>query len=405
VFFVVSACRLFSIFRRKPRRFRSLIGFPDQYHRLYSVHPFLLFYLKDVSVLTTKGIAELEGSSGKAMNLDTLIAGGRDPGGGNLVEPILGNNPCRFVLFPIQDDAAWAFYKKAQASIWTAEEIDLSLDRSDYQELHPNEQHFISHVLAFFATADGIVNENLLLNFAAIVQSPEIRSFYGLQIAMENVHAETYSLLIATLIPDVVEQTRLFKAIETLPCITRKAEWALRWCNASSCTFSERLIAFAAVEGIFFSGAFCAIFWLKQRGILPGLCYSNELISRDEGLHCDFACELHNRLLYPSTPERICDIIRDAVQIEHEFVRDAIPVQLLGMNAESMCQYIEFCADRLLISLRQKRMYEVANPFPWMTMISLQGKTNFFEKRVGEYAKANVGVDINHHEFSTDAEF
>jgi ribonucleotide reductase beta subunit family protein with ferritin-like domain len=321
-------------------------------------------------------------------------------------EPILFSTPGRFVLFPIQDNDVWKMYKEAQASIWTAEEIDLSSDRADYQALSSDAQHFLSHVLAFFAAADGIVNENLLLNFATEVQSAEVRCFYGVQIAMENVHAETYSLLIATLIPSVSEQTRLFQAIETLPCVGRKADWALRWCNNTACTFGERLIAFAAVEGIFFSGSFCAIFWLKQQGgKLPGLCFSNELISRDEGLHCDFACLLHSRLVNKATPERIRDIIKDAVDIEQEFVRDAIPVALLGMNADSMCAYIMFCADRLLVALEQPRYYRVDNPFLWMTSISLQGKTNFFEKRVGEYARSGVGIGIAHHEFSIDAEF
>ena len=261
-------------------------------------------------------------------------------------------------------------YKQHIASFWTVEEIDLR-DAKPWKMLTENEQHFLSHVLAFFAASDGIVNENLLENFAAEVQLPEARCFYGFQIAMENVHSETYALLLDTYITDPQHKQKLFRAIETIPCVRKKANWALSWCNTQRRTFAERLIAFAVVEGIFFSGSFCAIFWLKKRGILPGLCFSNELISRDEGLHCDFACLLHSKLIIPASPYRIRHIVTEAVEIEKEFIRDALPVALIGMNAELMCQYIEFCADRLLSALGQPKIYRVTNPFDWMVLISL----------------------------------
>jgi len=307
----------------------------------------------------------------------------------NQVEPLLKENKNRFVLFPIEHHDIWEFYKKAEASFWTAEEIDLSQDLKDWEGLNAGEQHFISHVLAFFAASDGIVNENLGENFVAEVQYTEAKFFYGFQIAIENIHSEVYSLLIDTYIKDTQERAQLFNAIETLDCVKKKAQWALRWIEQAS--FAERLIAFAAVEGIFFSGSFCSIFWLKKRGLMPGLSFSNELISRDEGLHCDFACLLYNNHLVNKLPvERVTQIITDAVAIEKEFVTDALPVKLIGMNADLMAQYIEFVADRLLVELGCPKVYQAANPFDFMEMISLQGKTNFFEKRVGEYQKAGV---------------
>ena len=297
-------------------------------------------------------------------------------------------------------------YKKAEASFWTAEEIDLAGDLNDWEGLSKDERHFVSHVLAFFAASDGIVNENLAQNFATEIQSPEARCFYGFQIAVENIHSETYSLLIDTYVKNAQEKDHLLNAIQTVPCVQKKAQWALQWCDPRHASFAERCIAFAAVEGIFFSGSFCSIFWLKKRGLMPGLCFSNELISRDEGLHCDFACMLYRKLVNPLPDERIYEIIRHAVDIEQEFVRDSLPVELIGMNARLMCQYIEFCADRLLVALELPRWYGSTNPFDWMELISLQGKTNFFEKRVGEYAKSGVGeATVDNHCFDLDADF
>jgi ribonucleoside-diphosphate reductase beta chain len=324
-----------------------------------------------------------------------------------LDEPILRENPNRFVLFPIEHDDIWQMYKKAEASFWTAEEIDLSADLVDWEaKLNDDERHFIKHVLAFFAASDGIVNENLAENFVSEVQYTEAKFFYGFQIAMENIHSETYSLLIDTYIKDKVEKDNLFNAIETLDCVQKKANWALRWIDNGS--FAERLVAFAAVEGIFFSGSFCSIFWMKKRGLMPGLSFSNELISRDEGLHCDFACMLYNDHMVNKMPkEDIESIIRDAVEIEKEFVTDALPVRLIGMNSDLMTQYIEFVADRLLVELGNEKIYDVTNPFDFMDMINLQGKTNFFEKRVAEYQKAGVanGGDAAGSSFSLDADF
>jgi len=305
-------------------------------------------------------------------------------------EPILQENNNRFVLFPIQHDDIWSFYKRSEASFWTAEEIDLSPDLIDWEnKLNDDEKHFIKHVLAFFAASDGIVNENLAENFLAEVQYTEAKFFYGFQIAMENVHSETYSLLIDTYIKDTAEKKNLFNAIDTLDCVKKKADWALRWIDKGS--YAERLVAFAAVEGIFFSGSFCSIFWLKKRGLMPGLTFSNELISRDEGLHCDFACLLYTKHLTNMLPkEQVAGIIQDAVEIEKEFVTDALPVRLIGMNSDLMSQYIEFVADRLLVELGNEKIYNATNPFGFMEMISIQGKTNFFEKRVAEYQKAGV---------------
>ena len=321
------------------------------------------------------------------------------------LEPLLQENPHRFVLFPIEHDDIWQMYKKAEASFWTAEEIDLTTDTTDWINLRDNERHFISHVLAFFAASDGIVNENLSKNFATEVMLPEARCFYGFQMAVENIHSETYSLLIDTYIKDPTEKTRILRAIDTIPCVQRKASWALKWCDPIKATFAERIVAFAAVEGIFFSGSFCAIFWLKKRGLMPGLCFSNELISRDEGLHCDFACLLYSKLINRLSQARILEIICSAVSIELEFVVNALPVELIGMNSTMMCNYIKFCADRLLLTLKCKRHYNTNNPFEWMEMISLQGKTNFFEKRVGEYSKSGVGVDSIDQTFCLDSSF
>lgn len=319
-------------------------------------------------------------------------------------EPLLKENKNRFVLFPIQHDDIWQMYKKAEASFWTAEEIDLSQDRKNWEDLSDNERHFISHVLAFFAASDGIVNENLGVNFFNEVQLPEAKCFYGFQIMIENIHAETYSLLIDTYIKDQKEKTRLFNALETVPCVSKKGEWALKWINSDN--FAERLVAFAAVEGIFFSGSFCSIFWLKKRGLMPGLTFSNELISRDEGLHCDFACLLYKKYLNNKlSKDRVYEIITDAVRIEQEFVTDALPVNLIGMNAGLMGQYIEFVADRLLGELGYPKVYNSTNPFDFMEMISLQGKTNFFEKRVAEYQKAGVMNEKDQFKFTLEEDF
>ncbi len=318
-------------------------------------------------------------------------------------EILLEENKDRFVLFPINYPKIWDMYKKSVQSFWTAEEVDLQADQKDWEKLSNDERHFIKHVLAFFAASDGIVNENLAINFMNEVQLPEARCFYGFQIMMENIHSEMYSLLIDTYVKDSAERTHLLHAIDTVPCVTKKAQWALRWIQNGS--FAERLIAFAAVEGIFFSGSFCSIFWLKKRGLMPGLCTSNEFISRDEGMHCDFACLLYSMLENKLPKETVQAIIRDAVENEHEFVTDAIPVSLIGMNAKLMCQYIEFVADRLLVSLGCDKIYNSTNPFDFMEMISLQGKTNFFEKRVSEYKKASVGQQQSENLFKLDEDF
>jgi len=305
------------------------------------------------------------------------------------IEPILKENKDRFVLFPITHPDIWKYYKQAEASFWTAEEIDLGQDMKDWLALNDGERHFITHVLAFFAASDGIVNENLAEHFVSEVQYTEAKFFYGFQIAIENIHSETYSLLIDTYVKDPKEKDMLFHAIETMDCVKKKADWALKWIDQGN--FQERLVAFAAVEGIFFSGSFCSIFWLKKRGLMPGLTFSNELISRDEGLHCDFACHLYTEHVKNQLPvERVIEIIKDAVEIEKEFVTDALPVNLIGMNALQMCQYIEYVADRLINELVGQKVYNATNPFDFMDMISLRGKTNFFEKRVAEYQKAGV---------------
>lgn len=324
-----------------------------------------------------------------------------------VMEPLLAEDPLRFVLFPIKHHDIWEMYKKHEASFWTAEEIDLSQDLKDWENLSDGERHFISHVLAFFAASDGIVNENLAVNFLSQVQYAEAKCFYGFQIMMENIHSETYSLLIDTYIKNPQEKDRMLRAIDTIDCVQKKAEWAMRWITNGS--FVERLLAFAAVEGIFFSGSFCSIFWLKKRGLMPGLSFSNELISRDEGLHRDFACLLYTQHINHKLPqESVYEMIRDAVRIEQEFVTDALPVSLIGMNADLMNQYIEFVADHLLVSLGLQKVYNSANPFDFMDMISLQGKTNFFEKRVGEYQKAGVMAGVKEKEapkIAFDADF
>ncbi len=320
---------------------------------------------------------------------------------------ILQPNAGRFVLFPIQYDALWQMRKKALASFWTTEEIDLQQDLDHWRNrLTEDERHFVKHVLAFFAASDGIVNENLAINFYRTVQIAEARSFYATQIQIEDIHAETYSLLIDTYIQNPAEKNQLFNAIDTLPCVQKKAHWALRWIESAP-TFAHRLVAFAAVEGIFFSGSFCAIYWLKKRGLMPGLTFSNELISRDEGMHCDFACLLYSMLdgADQLTADAVRAIIVEAVELEKEFITDALPVSLIGMNAALMAEYIEFVADRLLISLGGERHFGTANPFSWMEMISLQGKTNFFEKRVGAYQKAGVMADRDKQRFALDEDF
>jgi ribonucleoside-diphosphate reductase beta chain len=322
------------------------------------------------------------------------------------VEPILQENKNRFVIFPIKHHDIWEWYKKMEASFWTAEEIDLHQDLTDWNnKLSDDERYFIKHILAFFAASDGIVNENLAENFVNEVQYAEAKFFYGFQIMMENIHSETYSLLIDTYVKDEAEKAELFNALEVFPAIKKKAEWALKWIESDS--FAERLIAFAAVEGIFFSGAFCSIYWLKKRGLMPGLTFSNELISRDEGVHCDFAVHLHNHhLVNKVSKERIKEIIVDALDIEREFVTESLPVSLIGMNAGLMTQYLEFVADRLLVELECDRVYGSANPFDFMDMISLQGKTNFFEKRVAEYQKSGVmNTDSDAQKISFDADF
>ncbi|GAK75181.1 ribonucleotide reductase of class Ia (aerobic),beta subunit [Nonlabens ulvanivorans] len=325
-------------------------------------------------------------------------------------EPILQENPDRFVIFPIQHDDLWEWYKKQQACIWTAEEIDLQVDITDWQNsLNSDERYFIKHILAFFAASDGIVNENLAENFVNEVQYSEAKFFYGFQIMMENIHSETYSLLIDTYVKDDAEKDQLFRAIENFPAIKLKADWAMKWIESPS--FAERLIAFAAVEGIFFSGAFCSIYWLKKRGLMPGLTFSNELISRDEGMHCDFAVHLHNYHLVNKVPkERITEIIVDALNIEREFITESLPASLIGMNAKLMTQYLEFVTDRLLGELECDPVYNVTNPFDFMDLIGMEGKTNFFEKRVGEYQKAGVMNSTKEDKdsmdsFSLDADF
>ncbi len=320
-------------------------------------------------------------------------------------EPMLKENPNRFVIFPIEHADLWAKYKQHMAVFWTAEEIDLSKDMKDWQNLNDNERHFVKHILGFFAGSDGIVMENLATRFMREVQIPEAKFFYSCQNVMEAIHSETYSLLIDTYIDNKQEKLDILRAIDTIPCVQKKAEWALQWIDNKDASFATRLLAFAAVEGIFFSGAFCAIFWLKQRGILPGLTLSNEFIARDEGLHCEFACLLYSKLTHKLTKKEAHKIIREAVKIEKQFITKALPCELIGMNADLMGQYIKYVADRLLLQLGYPKAYCEANPFPFMERISLEGKDNFFEKRVSTYAKAAVGKDKEQMKFSVEADF
>ena len=323
-------------------------------------------------------------------------------------EPLLEHNPGRFCACPINYQGIWEMYKKAEASFWTAEEVDLSSDYKDWELLKSGEKYFISNILAFFASSDGIVLENLGVRFMKEIQIPEARAFYGFQIMIENIHSEMYALLIDTYIKDSIEKTNLFRAIETIPIIKKKAEWALKWITSTK-SFAERLIAFACVEGIFFSGSFCAIFWLKKRNLMPGLTFSNELISRDEGLHRDFACMIYSLMNNKISPETISDIVKEATELEKEFVTESLPVSLVGMNKTLMGKYIEFVADHLLTSLGNSKYYNTPNPFDWMELISLQGKTNFFEKRVAEYQKSGVMASLtktsSEHIFNMDSDF
>ena len=320
-------------------------------------------------------------------------------------EIILSEEEKRFVIFPIKHDPFWTMYKKAQANFWTAEELDLSKDLNDYNNLSKGEKHFLNSVLAFFAASDGIVNENLVERFCNEVQILEAKFFYGFQIAIENIHSETYSLLIDTYIKDFTLKNKLLNAVETIPSVKKKADWALKWIGDSS-DFSKRVIAFACVEGIFFSGAFCSIFWLKKRGLLPGLCHSNELISRDEGLHTEFAVLIHHNLVNKCPDSDIYDIVKEAVMIEKEFITESLPCKLIGMNNDLMSQYIEYIADRLLLMLGLEKVWNSPNPFDWMVAISIQGKTNFFEKRVGEYSNAaNPNANSDDNEFDLDEDF
>lgn len=320
----------------------------------------------------------------------------------NQNEPLLASDDNRFVMFPIKYPDIWDMYKKQVDSFWRAEEIDLSKDLMHWDTLNDDEKYFISHILAFFASSDGIVLENLATRFMSDVQVAEARAFYGFQIAMENIHSETYSLLIETYIKDQEKKSRLFNAIENYPCIKKKADWAQKWIHDNRSSFATRLIAFACVEGIFFSGAFCSIYWLKKRGLMPGLCFSNELISRDESLHCEFAILLYSKLIKKVDKARLYEIIKEAVQIEMEFICEALPCRLIGMNSELMIQYIQFVADRLVMQLGYKKIYNAANPFPWMELISLEGKTNFFEKRASDYALANKTHSKEEFEFTAD---
>nr|XP_022899902.1 ribonucleoside-diphosphate reductase subunit M2 isoform X1 [Onthophagus taurus]XP_022899903.1 ribonucleoside-diphosphate reductase subunit M2 isoform X2 [Onthophagus taurus] len=356
-------------------------------------------------VLVENGVNIMKDSKEKqAVNQKSIVNNNELMNFDPKIEPLLRDNPRRFVVFPIEYPDIWAKYKQAEASFWTTEEVDLSKDLNHWQTLTDNERHFISHVLAFFAASDGIVNENLVERFSQEVQVTEARCFYGFQIAIENIHSEMYSMLIETYISDPKQKEFLFNAIETLPCVKKKADWALNWISSKNATFGERLVAFAAVEGIFFSGSFAAIFWLKKRGLMPGLTFSNELISRDEGLHYEFACLLFTYLIQKPSKERITSIIRDAVEIEQEFLTDALPVSLIGMNCNLMSQYIEFVADRLLTELGCEKLYNSTNPFDFMNLISDDGRTNFFEKKVGEYQKAGVAQD-DIEDFSTEADF
>ena len=319
-------------------------------------------------------------------------------------EKLLSEEENRYVIFPIQHEPFWKMYKEAEANFWTAEELDLEKDLKDFNKLKDGEKHFVKNVLAFFAASDGIVNENLVEKFCKEVKILEAKFFYGFQIAMENIHSETYSLLIDSYIKDEKEKIRLFNAIDTIPSIKKKADWALKWIN-DDMPFGIRIIGFAAVEGIFFSGSFCSIFWLKKRGLMPGLCHSNELISRDEGLHTRFAVLMYHNLQVKPDPEQVYEIIKEAVVAEKEFITESLPCALIGMNNKLMAQYIEYVADRLLLMLGLEKIYNVVNPFDWMELISVQGKTNFFEKRVGEYSNVSNPNSGGDNSFGLDEEF
>lgn len=322
-----------------------------------------------------------------------------------LEEPLLTENPDRFVLFPIEHDDVFKMYKDLVSVRWIAEEVDTAKDLPQYLALTPNERHFINRILGFFAGSDGIVNENLAMNFANEVQWPEAKAFYSEQMANETVHSETYSRLIDAYIQDKSEKLDILRSIRTMPFVEKKAKWAMQWMSGEDADFATRLIAFAAVEGIFFSGAFCSIFWFKQRGIMPGLTVSNEFISRDEGLHTDFACLLYSKIVNRLSKTKVHKLIKEAVRIEKEFITEAIPCSMIGMNSKMMGHYIEFVADRLLVQLGYPKMYETANPFAFMERISLEGKDNFFEKRVSTYGLAGVGKTAEQMSFRTDADF
>ena len=319
-------------------------------------------------------------------------------------DPLLSEDTKRYVIFPIKRDDVWKMYKKSEANFWTTEELDLSKDLKDFNGLNENERYFIENILAFFAASDGIVNENLVERFCKDVQLLEAKFFYGFQIAMENIHSETYSLLIDTYVKDVAKKQKLFNAIETIPSVQKKADWALKWISDEKSTFGTRVIAFAAVEGIFFSGSFCSIFWLKKRGLMPGLCFANELISRDEGLHTEFAVLMYSMLKDKPSKEIILEIVKEAVELEKEFITESLPCNLIGMNMDLMKQYIEYVSDRLLLMLGLEKVYNSSNPFPWMELISVQGKTNFFEKRVGEYSNI-AGSEKENNVFELDDDF
>ena len=320
----------------------------------------------------------------------------------NTIEPLLPEDVNRYVMFPIKDNDIWKMYKKQEDLFWRAEEIDLSKDNKDWETLTDDEKHFVSMILAFFAASDGIVLENLGVRFMNEVQLSEARAFYGLQIAMESIHSITYSTLIDTYIKDREQKDKLFNALHEYECIKKKGDWAIKWINDKKSTFATRLVAFACVEGIFFSGAFCAIYWLKKRGLMPGLTFSNELISRDEALHTEFAVLLHNKLEKPLKKQKIHEIISEAVSIELEFINDALPCRLIGMNQVLMKQYIEFVADRLSLQLGGDKIYESKNPFEWMENISIETKTNFFEDRVSEYSLTTKDSKLNSFEFGDD---
>lgn len=311
-------------------------------------------------------------------------------------EPLLNQSSQRMVIFPIQHHNFWEMYKKMRSAFWTPEEIDFSNDLTDWAKLNDDEQYFIEHVLAFFAGSDGIVNMNISLNFSKEVMIPEAKFVYDFQSMIEGIHAETYSLMIDNYIMDPDKKNKLFAGIENIPCVTKKAEWAMRWIkNKEDEPFAKRLIAFAIVEGIFFSGSFCAIYWLKQRGLMPGLTFSNELISRDEGMHTDFACMLYSKIINKIDQFTVHQMFSDALEIEKEFINESLPCRLIGMNSELMCRYLEFVGDRLLVQLGYDKIYKSSNPFPFMDAINLQGKTNFFEHRVSQYQKAKLDTSQN----------